>query len=80
MAGDGPAVASAARGASAERRMVNDIARQFGYLAPDDAVEAIAGHVRRFWDPRMRARLVAMADAGDDGLDPLAAAAAARLR
>jgi len=66
--------------APAERRMVNDIARQLGYLPAEEAAEAIAGHVRRFWDPRMRARLFALVDDGADGLDPLAVAAAARLR
>lgn len=63
-----------------ERRLVNDIARQFGYLPAEDAAAAIADHVCRFWDPRMRARLLALVDSGADGLDPLAAAAAARLR
>ena len=64
--------------APAERRLINDIARQFGHLATEDATAAIADHVRRFWDPRMRARLLALADADD--LDPLPAAAVARLR
>ncbi|EXG81545.1 formate dehydrogenase subunit delta [Cryptosporangium arvum] len=61
-----------------ERRLIDDIARQFGHLPPDAAADAIADHVRRFWDPRMRARLLTLAD--DEGLDPLPAAAAARLR
>ncbi|GAA0236297.1 formate dehydrogenase subunit delta [Cryptosporangium japonicum] len=61
-----------------ELRLVNDIARQFGHLPDEAAADAVADHVRRFWDPRMRAHLLALADAGD--LDPLPAAAAARLR
>ncbi|TQS42737.1 formate dehydrogenase subunit delta [Cryptosporangium phraense] len=60
--------------------MVNDIARQFRHLTPEAAAEQIAGHVARFWDPRMRARLLALADAGSEGLDPLAVAAVAVLR
>ncbi|MFG1927290.1 formate dehydrogenase subunit delta [Cryptosporangium sp. NPDC048952] len=61
-----------------ERRLINDIARQFAHLPAEVAAAAVADHVRRFWDPRMRARLLALAD--DGGLDPLPAAAAAQLR
>ncbi|MFI5956071.1 formate dehydrogenase subunit delta [Cryptosporangium sp. NPDC051539] len=67
-------------GVAAEQRMANDIARNFRHLSPDDAVAAIAGHVSRFWDPRMRVRLLALADSGSEGLDPLVTAAAGRLR
>lgn len=59
----------------AEQRMINDIARQFRHLPPGEAAEAIASHVRRFWDPRMRARLQALADQAAP-LDPLAVEAA----
>jgi formate dehydrogenase subunit delta len=60
--------------------MINDIARQFHHLPAGEAAEAIAGHVRRFWDPRMRARLVALADSEATPLDPLAIAAAELVR
>jgi formate dehydrogenase subunit delta len=64
----------------AERRMANDIARQFHHIQADLAAEAIAGHVRRFWSPRMRIRLVGLVDAGADGLDPLVVAAVSLMR
>lgn len=62
-----------------EARMGNDIARQFGHLPEDQAVERIATHVRTFWTPSMRARLGALVAEGSSDLDPLLAAAAARL-
>lgn len=60
----------------AEARMGNDIARQFAHLPAEAAVERVATHLRKFWDPRMRRRLLALVAAGDDSLDPLLAAAA----
>jgi len=52
-------------------RLADDIAAQFGHLPHDEAVARIAGHVRSFWDPRMRARLVAAVAAGGEGIDEL---------
>jgi formate dehydrogenase subunit delta len=63
---------------SAELRMINDIARQFRHRPAEEAADEIAGHVRRFWDPRMRARLRELVDSVPDSLDPLALAAARR--
>lgn len=63
----------------AEARMGNDIARQFGHLPATDAAEAIAAHIERFWEPRMRRNLEALAAAHDDSLDPLLVDAAGRL-
>lgn len=65
---------------TSEVRMANDIAVQFGYLPDDRAAESVAGHIQRFWDPRMRARLVAHAEVGAVGLDPLVVAAVVLLR
>ena len=65
---------------AAELRLINDIARQHRTRPPDEAAEAIAAHVRKFWDPRMRARLLALADSHAEALDPLAEAAADQLR
>ena len=42
--------------------------------------EAIAGHIGKFWDPRMRSRLHEFADAGVEALDPLVVAAVKLLR
>jgi formate dehydrogenase subunit delta len=63
----------------AEARMGNDIARQFAHLPAAQAAEAIAGHIERFWEPRMRRNLEALAAAQDDSLDPLVVDAAGRL-
>lgn len=58
-------------------RMANEIAVQFRNRDPAWAAERIAEHIRAFWDPRMRSRLVT--DATDDRLDPVITAAAALL-
>jgi formate dehydrogenase subunit delta len=62
-----------------EVRMGNDIARQFAHLPHDKAIAAIAGHLRTFWDPRMRRALRSAVTAGDDDVDPLLREAAANL-
>lgn len=56
-------------------KMANDIADYFA-SEPDRAaaVAGIATHLRRFWEPRMRTRIVAHLDAGGDGLGDLARA------
>jgi formate dehydrogenase subunit delta len=58
-------------------RLANDIAAQFHYLPENAAAEAVANHLRMFWDPRMRAELRALVERGQavDDLDPIAAAA-----
>lgn len=57
-------------------RMANDIARNLAFQGEEVAVAATAQHIRDFWDPRMRAGILA----GDRaGLVPVAAAAVARL-
>jgi formate dehydrogenase subunit delta len=59
--------------------MGNDIARQFTHLPAPEAAQAIAQHIERFWDPRMRRNLEALAAAHDDSLDPLVVDAVGRL-
>jgi formate dehydrogenase subunit delta len=44
---EGPAVA----------RHADDIARNLAHLPDDERAHAIAGHIRSFWDPRMRQQL-----------------------
>jgi formate dehydrogenase subunit delta len=39
--------------------MVNDIAAFFTGEAGAEAPAAVANHLRRFWDPRMRSQIVA---------------------
>jgi len=57
-------------------RLIDDIARQFGYLPDDEAADAVANHVRQFWDPRMRQQLADEVARDPDQLDPLALAGA----
>ena len=66
--------------APAEIRMINSIAAHFGYLHTEQAVTAVADHVRRFWDPRMKRRLLMLVASDTRDLDPVAVAAAALLR
>ncbi len=54
-------------------RMANQIAAFFA-AEPDRkaAVDGVAGHLKRFWEPRMRREILAMVDRGEvaemDGL------------
>lgn len=51
-------------------RMANQIAVNLQVMGPD-APSAVAAHIRDFWDPRMRASLLAHVRAGGEGLHPL---------
>ncbi|MEO8297946.1 MAG: formate dehydrogenase subunit delta [Burkholderiales bacterium] len=52
--------------------MANRIGEFFAAMPErDEALEGIATHVRKFWEPRMRRALLAHLDAGGDGLAPL---------
>jgi formate dehydrogenase subunit delta len=64
------------RNDSAEIRMVNNIAVHFRYLPTEQAAAAVADHVKRFWDPRMKRRLIELLAAETQHLDPVAVAAA----
>jgi formate dehydrogenase subunit delta len=59
--------------------MANQIARFFASQPHDEAVSGIEAHIRKFWDPRMGAKILGLVAAGGDGLDPLARAAIDRL-
>src|SRR3984957_8101577 len=50
--------------------MANQIGKFFQSQGHDKAVPGIADHIRKFWDPRMRAAIFAHLDAGGAGLDP----------
>ena len=61
--------------------MVNDIAHFFA-AEPDReaAVNGVSGHLKRYWDPRMRRQIVAyLRDQGGGELSELARAGVARL-
>jgi formate dehydrogenase subunit delta len=57
--------------------MANQIATFFASQPPETAVSGIESHIRKFWDPRMRAKIIA---ADGEGLAPLARAAIDRLK
>lgn len=58
------------------RTMANQIARAFAAQGEAEAIDATAEHIHLYWDPRMKAAIVA-----DDraALSPIAAAAVDRL-
>jgi formate dehydrogenase major subunit len=61
-------------------RMANQIADQFPLHGDDAAADAVAQHLRSFWEPGMRAHLFALVDEGRAGLDHVVVEAARRLR
>ena len=50
--------------------MANQIGKFFRSQGRDRAVPAIAEHIKKFWDPRMRRAILAHWHAGGEGLDP----------
>lgn len=59
--------------------MANQIADFFQSYPEAEAVEGIATHVKKFWDPRMRQGIFTHLAAGGAGLKPLALAALQQL-
>jgi len=59
--------------------MANQIGKFFAHQPHDKAVAAIETHLRRFWDPRMRASIIAQPDGEVVRLDPYVREAVARL-
>lgn len=57
-------------------RLAHDVSAQFRHLPAGQAAQIIAGHIRMFWDPRMRAQLIEQVTAAGDECDPPVAAAA----
>lgn len=60
--------------------MANQIGRFFTPQRDGDPVAAIADHLEKFWDPRMRAAIVAYLAAGGAGLDGPVREAVGRLK
>lgn len=58
-------------------RMANQIAAYFEAYPHAEAVSGIAGHIKNFWDPRMRKQLDEYIAGGAEGLSPLVTAAIA---
>lgn len=57
-------------------RESNQIAEYFEIYNEQRAREAVTGHLRSFWEPRMRRQLVAYVQADGEGLHPLVVHAA----
>jgi len=55
-------------------RMANQIAAFFAPYSEEEAVAGITDHIAKFWEPRMRKQLLAIA-AEAKGIDPLVARA-----
>ena len=60
--------------------MANQIGKFFTPQRDSDAVAAIADHLQKFWDPRMRDAIVAHVAAGGAGLDGPVKEAVGRLK
>ncbi|MCW5222090.1 formate dehydrogenase subunit delta [Verminephrobacter aporrectodeae] len=62
-------------------RMANRIGDFFEAMPDRDAaLEGIAGHLGKFWEPRMRREFLALADNGAPGLSAIVRAAVERHR
>ena len=59
--------------------MANQIGKFFVAQGQDKAPAAIAEHLNKFWDPRMRAAILQHLAEGGAGLDPIARQAVKRL-
>jgi len=61
-------------------KIANDIGRFFA-AEPDkeEAARGVLAHIKRFWDPRMRAQIVAHYRSGGEGLIDVVRAAVALL-
>lgn len=61
-------------------RMANQIATFFATQPGPGQSAEVAGHLKAFWEPRMLQAILAHAEAGGEGLSPLAREAVDRLR
>lgn len=59
--------------------MANQIGKYFAAQGEAAAIAGIEDHLRKFWDPRMRAEIVAHEKAGGAGLDDNVRKAVAQL-
>jgi len=60
--------------------MANQIGKFFAHEGEEKAALGIADHIVKFWDPRMRAAILAHLDSGGAGLEPATRRAIERLR
>jgi formate dehydrogenase subunit delta len=54
-----------------EIRLGDDVARAFAHYPADRGAQEVATHLRKFWEPRMRAAIIARVAEGDPRVDPL---------
>jgi formate dehydrogenase subunit delta len=59
--------------------MANQIGKFFASQGDAQSVDGVENHLRKFWDPRMRAAIIAQLDADAAGLDPIPRKAVERL-
>lgn len=59
--------------------MANQIARNFEAEGLEKAATLVENHIRSFWDPAMRQRIVMLAEQSPAALSPVASAAIARI-
>ena len=60
--------------------MANQIAAFFKTMPQGEAVDGIANHINKFWEPRMRAQFFEILAAETSGFDPLVIEAAPQIR
>lgn len=60
--------------------MANQIGRFFAFKPADQAIAGIENHFRKFWEPRMRQRIIAYLENGDGELDAYPKQAVINLR
>jgi len=61
-------------------RQANQIAQYFSAYPQARAEEGVRGHIRKFWEPRMRAQLIEYYESGGEGLHPLVRTAVAAIK
>lgn len=60
--------------------MANQIGKFFAAQKANEAVPGITTHIEKFWDPRMRSRIIVHHASGGEGLDPLVKEAIGKLK
>lgn len=61
-------------------RMANQIATFFISQPEADRVKGVAGHINKFWEPRMRREFFEIVDHGGEGLMPLVIEASKQIK
>lgn len=60
--------------------MANQIALFFAVYPREEAISAVADHIRKFWEHRMREQIIGYVNAGGPGLHELVVEAVKRLQ